>query len=305
MGKQDQRLLQTDLQNLYHWAVSNNMEFNDDKFAMITFGHQNKRNFKSPEGKVITRKTSYKDLGIPMSANCEFTEHIHIAVKETQKIASWALRTFRSRDKNVMRTLLKSIVIPKIEYGAIIWSPTNLHLIVSIENIQRRFTSRISDFQTYDPQLDISFCTTNYWERLKHLKLYSLERRRERFIILYIYRFIIGLIKIEFFEVYEERGLKLRRKFKQSAPEFARKLRKSSFFYRGPQLYNLLPSNLRQFEEIDSPSRNNVLSFKNRLDNYLKDIPDQPTTVGLQRAAESNSLIHQIPMRERLRRDEY
>ena len=36
--------------------------------------------------------------------------------------------------------------------------------------------------------------------------------------------------------------------------------------------------------------------FKNNLDHYLSSVPDQPTHQGLTRAAESNSLIHQVPL---------
>ena len=79
-----------------------------------------------------------------------------------------------------MRTLLKGLIVPKSEYGSIIWSPVDVKRITFIENIQRRFTSRIEDYQTYDENLKRPICTTNYWDRLKDLKLYSLERRRER-----------------------------------------------------------------------------------------------------------------------------
>ena len=34
----------------------------------------------------------------------------------------------------------------------------------------------------------------NYWDRLSRLKLYSLERRRERFIIIYTWKIITGLV---------------------------------------------------------------------------------------------------------------
>jgi hypothetical protein len=33
----------------------------------------------------------------------------------------------------------------------------------------------------------------NYWDRLKHLGLYSLEKKRERYIILYTLKMITGL----------------------------------------------------------------------------------------------------------------
>ena len=102
-----------------------------------------------------------------------------------------------------MKTLLKSLIIPKIEYASIIWSPNDQKKINIIENIQRRFTSRISEYFTWNERFQMPICAKDYWERLKDLKIYSLERR-ERFSMLYLYRFIIGLINILAFEVYRE-----------------------------------------------------------------------------------------------------
>ena len=164
-----------------------------------------------------------------MSSDCKFGEHIRNCVKATQKIASWMLRTFRTRSKEIMRTLLKSIIIPKAEYASIIWSPTNAAYINKIENIQRRYTSRIAEYQTYDPELKMPICTTNYWDRLDDLLLFSLERRRERFQILYIYRYIIGIIELDCFEVFVERGIKVRRRSNPAAPQPIRDIRQHSF----------------------------------------------------------------------------
>ena len=47
----------------------------------------------------------------------------------------------------------------------------------AIEAIQRTFTYKITEVQHL-----------NYWKRLHELKLYSLQRRRERFIIIYIFK---------------------------------------------------------------------------------------------------------------------
>ena len=59
---------------------------------------------------------------------------------------------------------------------------------------------------------------------------------------------------------------------------------------RGAQLYNLLPEPLRSMntEHIDT--------FKNHLDTFLSSVPDQPTVTGLGRAAQTNSLLHQLPI---------
>ena len=55
-------------------------------------------------------------------------------------------------------------------------------------------------------------------------------------------------------------------------------------------MLNLLPEQLRGMNS------DHVDFFKNHLDVFLASIPDQPTMPGLGRAADSNSLLDQIPM---------
>ena len=66
-------------------------------------------------------------------------------------------------------------------------------------------------------------------------------------------------------------------------------------FYKGVQLYNLIPSELRQFEEIVTPHQSHVNAYKERLDKFLELVPDEPSAGGTGRAATTNSLICQIP----------
>ena len=121
--------------------------------------------------------------------------------------------------------------------------------------------------------------------------------------ILYAYRVIIGLLEFEWFEAYEDRGtndeeiyIKLRSRYNNKAPPKVRRKRHSSFFYKGPQLYNLLPVELRKHEGINNPDQTHVDSFKEKLDKYLVNIPDEPTVGGSPRRATTNSLICQIPL---------
>ena len=75
-----------------------------------------------------------------------------------------------------MPTLLKSLVIPLLEYNCQLWNPWKANDIQAIEAIQRTCTYEITEVQHL-----------NYWERLHELKLYSRQRRRERYIIIYIW----------------------------------------------------------------------------------------------------------------------
>ena len=89
----------------------------------------------------------------------------------------WVLRVFQSRKRSLMLTLLKSLVIPLLEYCCQLSNPWKAKDIQAIEAIHRTFTYKITEV-----------LHLNYWERLHELKLYSLQRRLERYIIIYIWK---------------------------------------------------------------------------------------------------------------------
>ena len=107
---------------------------------------------------------------------------------------AWVLRTFMTRKTPPMLIILKTLIVSKVEYASILWSPSDQRNIANIENIQRRFTSKMAIFRRYDEANGLMECTTNYWERIERLKIYSLERRLERYMILYMFKIHIGLV---------------------------------------------------------------------------------------------------------------
>ena len=76
----------------------------------------------------------------------------------------------------------------------------------------------------------------------------------------------------------------------RAPPTVVENARERTLGVRGAQLFNLLPEKLR------SMNSDHIDVFKNHLDVFLTSIPDQPTTTGPGRSAESNSLLHQLPM---------
>ena len=99
------------------------------------------------------------------------------------EIESWKFGNLgRDRSASTMVLLLKSLIRPKLEYCSPLWSPCRVGDIAKIENIQRFFTRRIADCEG-----------KNYWERLEYLQILSLQRRRERYMIIHLWKIYQGL----------------------------------------------------------------------------------------------------------------
>ena len=287
-GADDMRDLQSDLDYVYKWAQDNNMEFNSGKFQILRYGQSNmplgNPSYKAPNGDEICECNVVRDLGVLMANDGSFHDHIENTILSSTRIAGYIFRTFQTRDSLTMKTLYKSLILSKFDYCSPLIHPTiNRSISRKIEQIQRSFTRRIEGMKDL-----------NYWERLKTLKLYSMERRRERFIIIYIYKIINNLVPNPgiSFKFNERTGMKaVVPLITNHMSSLHRKLRINSFNYLGPRLFNLMPVTIRNHQIENNTC---VHSFKNALDQFLEAVPDQPTVNNLQRAAESNSLIDQI-----------
>ena len=118
-----------------------------------------------------------------MSSDASFTAHIHQVAATARKYAGWVLRTFNTRERTPLLTLWKSLIIPRLDYCSQLWCPHKASEIQLLENIQRSFTAKVNGISNL-----------NYWERLKFLQLYSLERRRERYLVIYTWKTSEGLV---------------------------------------------------------------------------------------------------------------
>ena len=274
--------LQLQLDKIYHWAAVNNMQFNAKKFELLCVGDTGRSpQYITPEGMPITKKSAVKDLGVIFQADLQFRTHILGVVKRGHRIANWALRVFKTRSDSVLLTILKSLVRPQTEYASQIWCPSDQRQINLIENVQRRYTKRFASFQEYDTTLNMPVCRVSYPDRLRALHIFSLQRRRERYQILAIYKIVIGLTDnpgIPRLSYSPRIKLRAEPTYSRNCSSWVRKARAASLFCHGARLYNALPRHLREIEDINLPGKKHVEAFKKRLDKYLQSIPDNPGT---------------------------
>ena len=174
-----------------------------------------------------------------------FIFHISNFVKRTKHLTGWMLRTFSSRDKLTMLTLFKALVMSRLDYDCQLWSPYLMKHINLVEKVQRSFTRFISGL--------------SYPERLTVLKLYSLQRRRERYIIIYVWKILEGLVPNLFPPISTKESDCRGRTCITSHINVGRlgTLEYNSFRWHAIRLFNQLPSFLRNVTACS------VHSFKN------------------------------------------
>ena len=103
------------------------------------------------------------------------------------------------------------------------------------------------------------------------LKMYSQERRMERYRAIYIWKILEGISP--------NCGIQERRGREIQIPKIKGRgryqtLREGSFQVHGAKVFNSLPKSVRNMKKVS------VEDFKSSLDNFLQSIPDEPKLPG-------------------------
>ena len=275
--------IQADLDRIFEWARENNAEFNSEKFECVRYGRdellKDSTDYKSDAGTTIKRSEHVRDLGVTVSQDATYAEHTRNIVISASQKCGWILRTFKTRDQLALTTLWKSLVAPTLDYCCQLWSPSTLALIRNLESIQMNFLKKIAGMSGKD-----------YWQLMRALKMSSLQRRRERYICIYVWKILEGLVPN--FGIQSVHNIRRGRHctvpaIKGTAPQRLQTIRFNSMGVLGPRLFNHLPVHIRNITECS------VNTFKKALDSHLSGIPDEPRVPNLVKYCSkgSNSLL--------------
>ena len=258
----DRELLETDLTSVVKWAADNKMELNKLKFQLLQHGNKNelKVSYNIDEITKVDKNTEVKDLGVTMSEDLSYEKHVTNITNDAKRQAGWILRLIRSREAEIMLMLYKTYIRCKLEYASPLWSPATVKLISQLEAIQRSVTSKIAGMEGLD-----------YWDRLRSLDLLSLQRRRERYQIIHMWKIYKGIIpnnlNLAFYET-SRHGVKCRRPRYNQRSRYISTVKFNSFVSNGPALFNIVPTKIKEAKTVNS--------FKAKLQKFLQTFPDTP-----------------------------
>ena len=145
-------------------------------------------------------------------------------------------RAFVSKNIDLKIRAFTAYVRPLLEYSSAVWNPHLLSDIVKIEKVQRRFTKRIL-FQK----------GLSYPERLKVLKLQSLELRRIHADAVQAFKILRGPpdIRNSFYAAPPSSSTRSNNREMLYIPKFRLDTRQFSFSIRSAKIWNLLPDNIK------------------------------------------------------------
>jgi hypothetical protein len=276
---------QEDVDALTLWATDWQMLFHPDKCKLMEVSKKKilnncpqitMLNNDMTSRHILNSTTSEKDLGVNLSSDMNFDQHISQITLKANRILGQLKRTFKYWTMPSFKTLYTAFVRPHLEYASQVWSPSKKKTIKQIEKIQRRATKLVPSLKDLD-----------YHSRLSMLNLTTLEVRRKRGDLIQFYKFVNFYNNINWHKGYKRSNFTtqtspssgLRRNSQNMArPQLTTwKHRESFYLNRTIPHWNALPSYV-----VDSKSIN---QFKNRLDHHL-----ESTSTNF--AVESNRLLN-------------
>ena len=183
-SEEDCRRLQEDLDRINEWSRVWKMDFNLGKCRVMEFGRSGKRvHWDYKMGGVGLEKSREEvDLGVTITEGLTPGRHINRITGEVGNLLKRVRMAFMYLDVDMMKKLIVSLIRPRLEYAATVWSPHLKKDIGKLERVQRAATKLVPELRDLP-----------YEERLERMDLISLERRRERGDLINVFKMVNGL----------------------------------------------------------------------------------------------------------------
>ena len=170
---QDCKSLQADINQIHTWSSNCLLRLHPDKTCIMSFcpskAHPFEYNYNL-DGRPIYKQFSVKDLGVILSSDLSWSEHINKTLGKAYRAFHLIRRTFSSATTptHIKKYLYLSLILPILTYASPVWRPHMLKDIIALETFQKRATKYMLNYNNLD-----------YKSRLTSLKILPLMYRLE------------------------------------------------------------------------------------------------------------------------------
>ena len=158
----NQILLQKDLETIAEWSAHNRLVLNCEKCKVLSFGRseKNKLTYKyTLDGIELESVERMKDLGVIFDRKFTFDEHISKVTNKALSTLGFIKRSTKEfTDTQSVISLYKSLVLPILLHGSVIWSP---HYDVHMKKLES-FQHRLLKYLAFKSGTPMSFIDHDY-----------------------------------------------------------------------------------------------------------------------------------------------
>ena len=235
--------LQDFINKFVDWCKINGLSVSKTKTKLFYIGNNNPKHFYKIDDEVIPKANDIvRDLGLFITPNLKWDEHIKIITKKAFKKWFMLYKFFKTNNEQIMIKLYVTYIRPILEFNCMLFNNQSIKLNNLLETIQKRITRMIFRrcFVT-DPISEIP----NYETRLNKLCLHTLAFRRNILELSYFYSIHNGKLDISktnwpCLKDSTTRG----HRSKYLRPHVRTNIRSKFFTVRTPKVFNALPDNI-------------------------------------------------------------
>ena len=193
-------ILQSDIDTLNNWCISNKMKFNTDKCKVLTVGKSEpmitnelpfcKYSYTLGD-KILDYTSCERDLGILINERLDWHEHHDYVLKKGYQMLEMTKRTCHFVfDSGKKRMLYLTLVRSNFEHCSTIWRPVNIVDLRKFEALQKRAIKWINSEEAYRYSDEV------YTIRCREANILPLQLHFELNDLVFFYKIVYDLIPV-------------------------------------------------------------------------------------------------------------
>ncbi len=238
--------LQQDLDKLAHWETTWLMKFHPEKCNVLTISKKRntiKRDY-TLHGHTLEPVTSAKYLGVTMTSDLKWGEHINNICTKANRTIGFLKRNVNVANKSIKEKAYMSLVRPSLEYACTVWDPYQQNDIHKLDMVQRRAARYVTNKYDRSSVTDI----------IHQLDWPSLEDRRKVSRLSMMYKIRNNKVDVDASNklIPTTRPSRNNNQMSMQIPSCRTTARKESFYPRTIREWNTLPDATVSAESVDS-----------------------------------------------------